>query len=537
MSDQFSSDEEVLARLVREAGDPNVSPDPQYAQTLRSTILDRVGPAETAANVSPIISVERTRKMKRIAKFTVAATILVALGISVSWMTIGGGSTNIAFAEVAKALDNLRSATFDMTSEVKGEKGQPPVTATGKGFFLAPSHERIETSVDLTYNPAVKAAAAAARRVHAADSQAAKAAAEAAAKSVAEAFALMPKRKMTVVMITDRQAAKTITLMPNMKIAIVRDEKKMYEEMKKSAGGPPPDLFEMVRRIVREGSSGTGEKAKPLGKKEIDGHEAVGFWVHNAIDGMGDMTLWADPETAWPIRIEVVMDVMAGGRVVMNNFRYNVDLDPSLFSLEPPAGYSTQTMEMTVPVEEDLLGTLRTIAEHSKGLFPAKLGMNKEVMELLMAGSEPKIDELTADKMEAEMNKIAAKYGGKDELKAKYGKDIPPEIMAEFMKATAPIMQEQMQEQAQERMQKQMPLAQKRMRGITFYTALNPENDAHYTGGGVKLGTPDRPIFWYKPTGAENYRVIYADLSVREADTPPSMPDAQPLPAPSSPKK
>ncbi len=32
----------------------------------------------------------------------------------------------------------------------------------------------------------------------------------------------------------------------------------------------------------------------------------------------------------------------------------------------------------------------------------------------------------------------------------------------------------------------------------------------------MKLGTPDRAIFWYKPTGAEKYRVIYADLSVKE---------------------
>ena len=117
MSNQFSSDEEVLARLVREAGDPSVSPDPQYAETLRATILDRVGPAETVAHVTEgirkadviPITVERTRKMKRIAKLAVAATILVAFGILVSWMTIGGGSTNIAFAEVAKALDNLRT--------------------------------------------------------------------------------------------------------------------------------------------------------------------------------------------------------------------------------------------------------------------------------------------------------------------------------------------------------------------------------------------------------------------------------------------
>ena len=65
----------------------------------------------------------------------------------------------------------------------------------------------------------------------------------------------------------------------------------------------------MVRRLVREGSSGTGDKAESLGNKEIDGRQAVGFRIHaNEMD----MTLWADPETAWPIRIEIVMDMLDG---------------------------------------------------------------------------------------------------------------------------------------------------------------------------------------------------------------------------------
>ena len=304
--------------------------------------------------------------------------------------------------------------------------------------------------------------------------------------------------KMNQVTIVDGQTAKSIMLMPNMKLAVAMDMKKLREDsLKKSAKlakDPPADVFETVRRLVREGSSGTGDKAERLGKKEIDGRQAVGFRIN--ANGM-DMTLWADPETAWPIRIEIVMEMLDGVRLVMNNFRYDVDLDPSLFSLEPPAGYSTQAMDMTIPVEEDLLSTLRTIAEHGKGLFPAKLGMNKEVMDAAMAGVRPEKDKLTGEKLEAEMNKVAAKYGGKDKLRAKYGKEPPAAMMAEAMKTMMPLMQKQMQ-------------------GIMFYTMLKPENDAHYVGGGVKLGTPDRPILWYRPTGADKYHVIYADLSVKE---------------------
>ena len=468
--------------------------------------------------------------MKRIVKFAAAATILAALGILVSWIVLSDRSTNIAFARVADALDSLRSATYDVTSKSKGEDGQTGATATGKGFFLAPSHQRIEVSVDIGYDPAVKAAAEAARRMHKGDSAAAKAAGQAAAEAAAKAFSQMPKMKNVMITIADNQADKAVMLMPMAKLAIAMDMKKIKEDMRKSPQGAPPDLFEMVRRIVREGSSGPGEKAERLGKKEIDGRPAVGFRVQKAMCGMGDMTLWADTGTARPIRIEFTNEMLAGVQMVMSNFRYDVDLDPSMFSLEPPAGYSTQTMNMTMPVEDDLLRTLRTIAEHNKGLFPAKLVMNEEVMKAVMAGQQPVMDKATMEKMEAAANKVAEKYGGRDKLREKYGMKLPPEIMAEIMKAGMAVRQENMQGQMQKNMQEQMPVIRKRTQGLQFYGMLKPENDPHYVGGGVKLGTPDRPILWYKPTGAEKYHVIYADLSVKEAtaDEVEKFPEAKP---------
>ena len=281
--------------------------------------------------------------------------------------------------------------------------------------------------------------------------------------------------------------------------------KKVWEDMEKSVKVFRPDVFEMVRRLVRDGSSGTGEKAQPLGTKEIDGREAVGFKTKSE---MGDMILWADPETAWPVRIEIAAEIFGNVHMVMSNFRHDVDLDPSLFSLEPPEGYSSQTMEMVTPVEEDLLNTLRLIAENSDGEFPAKLGLTKEVMEALMKGIQPAMDQQSQEKIEAVMEEVTAKHGGKEEIRKKYGKTIPPAILEEFQKAMAPLLQEQIQ--------KNMPLQQERMRGVTFYMGLKSANDPHYAGEGVKLGTPDRPILWYKPTGADNYRVVYADLTVKE---------------------
>ncbi len=101
------------------------------------------------ADTAPLSILERLRKMKRIARIAVAASVLAAVGLLVSWFTIGGGSTNIAFAEVAKALDNLRTATYDCTMEMKNPMDGKTITTTMKGFFLAPSCERVEMSMSM----------------------------------------------------------------------------------------------------------------------------------------------------------------------------------------------------------------------------------------------------------------------------------------------------------------------------------------------------------------------------------------------------
>ena len=120
---------------------------------------------EAAERPYPVTLMQRIRNMKRLAKIAVAATVVAAIGFLLCWFTIGG-SGNIAFADVAEALDSLRSATFDLCNlKATEHNGQSTTAATGKGYFLAPSHERIETSVDMSYDPAVKAAAEAARRM------------------------------------------------------------------------------------------------------------------------------------------------------------------------------------------------------------------------------------------------------------------------------------------------------------------------------------------------------------------------------------
>ncbi len=218
MSSPFNSDDEVLARLVCEAGDPSISPDPKYAQTLRTTILDRVDTLRTASHpteairdseVSSIITKERARKMKRIAKFAVAATVLVAVGILMFWTTIGG-SGNIVFADVAKVLDSLRSATYDFASEIKNPVDGTATTTKSKGYFLAPALERVEMSMSTGSR----------------------------------------NDTTSSIMILDCLAAKAITLLPEQKKAVI-----IKISMTEPSTGGTSNMFEVVRRMVREGSA------------------------------------------------------------------------------------------------------------------------------------------------------------------------------------------------------------------------------------------------------------------------------------------
>ncbi len=61
-------------------------------------------------------------------------------------------------------------------------------------------------------------------------------------------------------------------------------------------------------------------------------------------------------------------------------------------------------------------------------------------------------------------------------------------------------------------------------RGVRFAMTLPPESDAHFAGMGISLGEENRPIFRYRPVGSTAYRVIYADLSVKDEDTAPDVP-------------
>jgi hypothetical protein len=159
--------------------------------------------------------------------------------------------------------------------------------------------------------------------------------------------------------------------------------------------------------------------------------------------------------------------------VTLSHFEVNVKLDDALFELTLPAGYTTQTFDLdaTTPNEQDLVLALKFAAQVNGGEFPATLdsaGMQKILFSHLDAVTKGK-------------------------------KDKSNETMQRLMKDAVVLG-----------------------RGYQFALEDLPESaDAYYSGKGVKQGTADTPIFWYKPQGIQQYRIIHADLSIQTKETAP----------------
>jgi outer membrane lipoprotein-sorting protein len=259
---------------------------------------------------------------------------------------------------------------------------------------------------------------------------------------------------------------RTMSNMPNMTMIIDTDNEKLlaldtagktaaYADISGDLGERHRSFIKFVRQIVTQLQEGQVEQ---LGEKVIDGQKAVGF----AGKGQNEaVTIWADPETALPIRIEA--QIGQGLSFIMKNFEFNADVDESLMSMNVPEGYTLDKAELDLgnASEEDLIESLRIWAEIiGDGTFSEAIGT-----------------EATMKQMPVLVQKVAAMQVSEEK---------GSEIGMSFAK------------------------------GMLFHQTLESQGQWTYAGAGVKLGDANTAIFWYQPQGSATYRVIYGDLSVKD---------------------
>ncbi len=246
---------------------------------------------------------------------------------------------------------------------------------------------------------------------------------------------------------------KTLTLDPHTKTALLVEVKKT--PARRPGQVDAVQFAEQLRQLVNK-------EGRPAGKQKIGNVETIGFRVQ---DGGQEWLVWADPKTKLPVRVEAKWP--AGIEAALTDFRLDLPLEDALFSLQPPAGYKLQKMELdSLDPEDAVLWVLRHYAETSGGKFPAKLNDPAALGKYfgLQLGKQPG-QKTEKQKVEPVIN-VTEVFVFLSMLKGNYG----------------------------------------------------------YKPEGVKLGDADKILFWYRPAGAAKWRAIYGDLHVADVD-PQQLPE------------
>jgi outer membrane lipoprotein-sorting protein len=253
---------------------------------------------------------------------------------------------------------------------------------------------------------------------------------------------------MDAIMIIDVDKAKMLVLNPKSKGAMFIDIQGPVQEKHKS-------FIQFVRQIITDLNDMSVEQ---LGSQKIDGFDAIGF---HSKSSNGGITVWADPQTAKPTRIEIQLGQTL---YILKNIEFDVPVDESLVSMEVPAGYTLQKTEFNMKefTEQDFIESLRIWAEYVLGgSFPENISVEDYLKTTPLVGE--KISQSGVSKEDG--TKLGMTFG----------------------------------------------------KGMGFFQQMAPKGiDYHYQGGGVKLGDAEKAIFWYRPKGSQTYRIIYGDLTVRD---------------------
>lgn len=386
----------------------------EHREQLRERVLAAFDEAQTDLSPRPVprtYSNWREFMSRPVPRF--AAAVLIAASLCAVILSLFGTPSATAFAQMANSIIKAQTARYTVVLEVKDQPKQ-----AFQALDIGPGRHRQE----------------------------------------------LPNGQVQII---DSNAGRMTILTPSLKTALVFNLADVPTEKK------PANFFDQLRTSLLAAAGDAARNMEPLGKKQIDGRETMGFRLK-----MPDYeaSMWGDQKTGRPMLVEMTFVLLPDTKVTLINFEFDVELDEVLFAVKPPDGYSVQQVSVATPVEQDLIAALRLLSDHNQGRFPDAFD-NGAVMSLLTdwaARNDP------GQPGSVQMNKLTE-------------------------------------------------LSLVLNRGIAFAVALPAESKARYAGKGIKRDDTTAPVFWYQPVGASNYRVLYADLSVNVQPAAPESPSGVPV--------
>jgi len=125
--------------------------------------------------------------------------------------------------------------------------------------------------------------------------------------------------------------------------------KTAYEfPLEKPVAGAFANPVDQIRRV-------NAKDAERIGEERLDGRKTI-VYRFEKIDflgakGKGRMKVWVDPKTKLPVRIRIGMNTRRGAKpqdrpfdtvMTLEDFEWNKSLDPKLFRLKVPDGYTVK---------------------------------------------------------------------------------------------------------------------------------------------------------------------------------------------------
>jgi outer membrane lipoprotein-sorting protein len=122
---------------------------------------------------------------------------------------------------------------------------------------------------------------------------------------------------------------------------------------------------------------------------DVEGIECTGPKVMGGMFEEATARLWVEIGTDFPVRIEIE-GIVSGGQMemsmVMDDFQWNVKLDPALFVPDIPPDYTSSEMNLPEVNEGTAINALHLFAELTDGRYPGSLALMtlmKEITEEL----------------------------------------------------------------------------------------------------------------------------------------------------------
>jgi outer membrane lipoprotein-sorting protein len=303
--------------------------------------LGLLHPAQGAAHRETLSPVPREKpfwKRSLSLSLRIAGGVLIATGIAgVATLLIPRESVaNVTLAEVQATLERTQTLTCTMTEKSSAPAKQE--SALHRLLIRGPSLVRLENA-DRTYT------------------------------------------------ITDFRRRKALAVDP------AHRSVRVFEGLANPRNAPALNFYEWFRSIA-------ANPIKTLPPREIAGKRAVGFLVRNPIAGeeapqaegpQPEITVWVDPQTKLPLRVEITTREEGGVTLtqITSDMVFDRPLDPALFELTPPAGYSVETFGVAqLRPEPAGQGAAELVVTPLEGIGPVKFGMKSDQVIKLLGESD-----------------------------------------------------------------------------------------------------------------------------------------------------